>query len=99
MLKSVEGKLVHNDSEKDARRLRRSAEKGGRKSTDRGTKSKEPTPRQLSLIVKKEGTTEVPQPTPIPEDIKVSENAEGGDTERNGGEVQPGKLVHTMLMN
>ncbi|KAL4220511.1 X-ray radiation resistance-associated protein 1 [Mactra antiquata] len=92
MLKSVEGKLVHNDSEKDARKLRRSAERGGRKSSARGTRSKEPTPRQTSLIVKKESTTDVPLPTPVLEESKGSENSESIKNTGNGA-VQPDLLT------
>lgn len=87
MLKSVEGKLIQNESEKDARKLRRSAEKGGRRSA-RGTRSKEQTPRQPLGKKEREETTEAPLPTPVLTEKEDSQKGSG----KNGvdSEMQPG---------
>ena len=89
MLKSIEGKLIQNDSEKDAKRLRRSAEKGGRKSA-RGTRSKDPTPRQPVEKKEREGTTEVPLPTPVP---TLDDSQKGSGKMEGDSTVQPGKVI------
>ncbi|KAH3807141.1 hypothetical protein DPMN_135474, partial [Dreissena polymorpha] len=86
MLKSVEGKVIPNDSEKDARKLRRSAEKGGRRSA-RGQRSKEATPRQVAEKKGRENTTDVPQPTPAPTEL-----SEQKSSEKPGMDVQPDML-------
>ncbi|XP_053404342.1 X-ray radiation resistance-associated protein 1-like isoform X2 [Mercenaria mercenaria] len=81
MLKSVEGKVVQNESEKDARKLRRSAEKEGRRSA-RGTRSKDPTPWQPVEKKNSEDTTNAPLPTPVPagEDSQKGSGKQGADS-------------------
>jgi len=71
MLKSVEGKVVPNENEKDARKLRRSAEKGGKRSA-RGQRSKHNTPR-VATERQKESTGDASQPGPTPAPTENSE--------------------------
>ncbi|XP_052782406.1 X-ray radiation resistance-associated protein 1-like isoform X2 [Mya arenaria] len=92
MLKSVEGKVVPNDDEKDAKKLRRSAEKGGRRSA-RGMRSKDVTPRVAPNKIVKENTTDVPQSTPVPTEI-----SEQKGPEKNGDPVQPDPLTEDLTM-
>ncbi|XP_060557943.1 X-ray radiation resistance-associated protein 1-like isoform X2 [Ruditapes philippinarum] len=88
MLKSIEGKLVQNESEKDARKLRRSAEKEGRRSA-RGTRSKDPTPRHPVEKKEREGTTDAPLPTPVPT---------GEDSQKGSGKMEGDSSVQPDLL-
>jgi len=73
MLKSVEGKVVPNENEKDVKKLKRSAKKSGRKSqikeSPRGPRSRVSTPpeqRDTTLVI--DATTGVPQSSPEPKE-------------------------------
>ena len=71
MLKSVEGKVIPNDDEKEKKRLRRSA---GRRSA-KGSRSQGSRSQMEGDIKEEEGETTVPKPTPVPQSVETEQLA------------------------
>ena len=91
MLKSVEGKVVPNDDEKETKRLRRSAEKTRRRSakSSRSRQQESSSQGQESKKGEGDGETTVPKPTPVPLSAdtteKTSEQPSGQSNETDTG--------------
>ena len=94
MLKSVEGKVIPNDDEKEKKRLRRSADRAGRRSA-KGSRSQGSRSRMEEEKKEEEGETTVPKPTPVPPsaetDQLASEKSEKLTSEKLSSETKSGE--------
>ena len=81
MLKSVEGKVIPNDDEKEAKRLRRSAERSGRRSAKGSRSHRQETKKEDAS----NGETAVPKPTPVSQSTDTEKTEK--DTETKSGQT------------